>query len=87
MSTVTRVRCVWDEILATVDGFEAAMREKCAQSQGCGMFGPYDAAPVVPLPRHGSAWAPGLWASLSPRSMPATDTMGGGLGGWMVQRC
>ena len=40
VTTVTRTGCVWDEILVTVDGFGAAMWEKCAQSHGFGMFGP-----------------------------------------------
>ena len=39
-STVTRIGCVWGEILGTVDGFGAAMWEKCTQSQGFGIFGP-----------------------------------------------
>ena len=39
VSTVTSIGCVWDEILVTADGFGAAMREKCAQSQGFGIFG------------------------------------------------
>ena len=40
MSSVTRIGCVWDEILVTVDGFGAAMWEKYAQSQGFGVVGP-----------------------------------------------
>ena len=43
-STVTRIGCVWDEILVAVDGFGTAMCEKCALSQGFGMFGPGHAA-------------------------------------------
>ena len=43
MSTVTRIECVWDEILVTSDGFGAAMWEKCAQSQEFGIFGPWRA--------------------------------------------
>ena len=39
VSTVARIGCVWDEILVTVDGFRAAMWEKCAQSRGFGIFG------------------------------------------------
>ena len=34
VSTVTRIGCVWDDSLVTVDGFGAAMWEKCAQSPG-----------------------------------------------------
>ena len=34
VSAVTRIGCVSDEILVTVDGFGAAMWEKCTQSQG-----------------------------------------------------
>ena len=40
VSIVTRIGCVWDEILMTVDGFGAAMWEKYAWSQGFGIFGP-----------------------------------------------
>ena len=37
VSTVTRMGCVWEEILATVDGFGAPKREKRAQLQGFGV--------------------------------------------------
>ena len=36
VSTVTRIGCVWDEILVTVDALEPV--EKCAQSQGVGIW-------------------------------------------------
>ena len=36
MSTVTRMGCVWDEILVTVDDFGAAMWGKCARGEGFG---------------------------------------------------
>ena len=39
VSVVTRIGCVWDEILVTVDGLGAAMREKYTQAQGFGIFG------------------------------------------------
>ena len=37
--SVNGIRCVWDEILVTADGFGAAMWEKCARSQRFGKFG------------------------------------------------
>ena len=40
VSTVTRIGCVWDEILMTVDGFGGPVWEKCAHLQGFGMLGP-----------------------------------------------
>ena len=39
-----RIGRVWDEFLVTVDGCRAAMWEKCAQSQGFGIFSPGRAA-------------------------------------------
>ena len=38
--TVTKIGCVWEEILVTVDGIGAAIRKKCALSQGFGLSGP-----------------------------------------------
>ena len=53
MSTATRIGFVWNEILVTVDVFGDAMCEKCAQSQGFGIFGPGRAGRI---PRKG--WNP-----------------------------
>ena len=37
--TVARIGHVWEEILVTVDGFGAAICNKCTQSQGFGLSG------------------------------------------------
>ena len=47
VSVVTRIGCVWDEILVAVDGLGAAVREKYTQSQGFGIFGPGRADAMV----------------------------------------
>ena len=40
VSTVTRIECVWNEILVTVDGFGAAMWGEARTVTGIGTFGP-----------------------------------------------